>query len=82
MINPWKNYHATQTGIITAIDPENSYLPQFEVTYKNGDTYFGFINDIPNFKKRFKIGQQVTCWMQFSITSDRFRVSKMNRVNK
>lgn len=78
MINPNKLYKASQTGTVIHIESVGTYLAQFTVDYGTSGTYKGFIKDIPNFK-RFKVGDRVTCSMQYSITGEAFRVHSMRR---
>ena len=81
MINPNKLYKASQIGVITKIERPDSDLGKFEVTYRAGGIYTGWVDDIKNFK-RFKVGSRVKCTMQFFITSDCFKVVKMRLVRK
>lgn len=81
MINLNKEYKASQTGIITAIEPLDSWgLAEFTVNYRN-NIYKGFIKNIPNFK-RFRLGDKVKCGMTFFVVSDTFRITRMRKVNK
>lgn len=79
MINPNKEYKATQTGVITAIESQDTYMPEFTVTYRQVGEYKGFVHNIPNFK-RFKVGDRVKCKATYSITGEAFRITSMRKV--
>lgn len=81
MINPNKEYKASQTGTITKIERRDPRIDKFTVEYRNAGQYTGWVSEIPNFK-RFKVGDRVKCGMTFSITSDQFRITRMRLVNK
>lgn len=81
MINPWKSYRMSQTGVITNIENHWGQIDKFIVSYGQSGKYEGYVSDIPNFK-RFKVGDEVKCRAQFSITLDKFLIKGMRRVIK
>lgn len=81
MINPNKTYSASQIGTITEIQNRHGDIDTFTVDYGRSGSYKGYVSDIPNFK-RFKVGDQVKAGMEFSITSDRFVVRSLRKVNR
>ena len=81
MIDPWKTYKTKDVGIVTDIQPLDSYIPYVQVNV-NGRLFSGSIHRAYHNPAKLKVGDKVRVGLQFSIVSDTFLVSKLVKVRK
>ncbi len=79
MINPNTVYKVKPVGIITSIDPVDSYIPYLKVTMPDGCTIEGSLKRCHSQWERLKVGDRVSVNVQYSIMAEAYRIESVIR---